>query len=761
MSETIPARGIPGQSSTSILGNAVLRREDATLIRGRGEYVANQQFEDLLHAHFVRSTTAHGTILSVDADEARSMPGVVAVYTADDLGLEDRKPPMGFYAKEACRSLLARERVRFVGEPVAVVVAETAYQAADAAEAVWADVDPLPAVVSVDDAVAADTVLFDGRSDNVMWEIPSTGAIDFSGCEAVVTERLWNSRVAAVPIETRVVAAAYVDGKLTCWASSQGTHGFRDGVAESLDMEPADVRVLVKDIGGGFGAKGMVSEEEIVVAQLARLLGRPVRWVESRTENLSAYVHGRAQGQTVTLGGTRDGRVTHYRLEIVQDCGAYPKYGPFLPEFTRQLATGVYDIANVEFSAVSVATNTAPICAYRGAGRPEATAAIERAMDLFAVEIGMDPTEVRRANFVAPEAFPYTTPTGTSMDCGDYEGSLDRALETVDYAGLRVEQQRRRDAGDPVQMGIGVATYVEITGFGGSEYAEVRLRSDGTVLASTGATPIGTGHHTTWAMLVADRLGLPLDAIEVFHGDTEAIPTGNTTGGSRSVQIAGSAMADASEKLVEVAREAAADLLEAAPADVVHDREHGAFHVAGTPSMARTWADVAGAADGELAGLSDHSQDGATFPFGTHVVVVELDTETGQAVIDRVVAVDDSGRIVNPLLAAGQIHGGLAQGIAQGLMEEFRYDENGNPQTTNLADYTAVSTMEVPSYERSFMETPTPRNPLGAKGIGESGSIGSTAAVQSAVVDALAPYGIRHLDMPMTPEKVWAAIDAS
>ena len=311
MSETIPARGIPGQSSTSILGNAVLRREDATLIRGQGEYVANQQFEDLLHAHFVRSTTAHGTILSIDVDEARSMPGVVAVYTADDLGLEDRKPPMGFYAKEARRPFVARDRVRFVGEPLAVVVAEPAYQAADAAEAVWADIEALPVVVSVDDAVAADTVLFDGRSDNVMWEIPSTGAIDFSGCEAMVTERLWNSRVAAVPIEPRVVAAAYVDGKLTCWASSQGTHSFRDEVAESLDMKPADVRVLVKDIGGGFGAKGGVSEEEIVVAQLARLLGRPVRWVESRTENLSAHVHGRAQSNTVTKGGTRDGRDTH------------------------------------------------------------------------------------------------------------------------------------------------------------------------------------------------------------------------------------------------------------------------------------------------------------------------------------------------------------------------------------------------------------------------------------------------------------------
>jgi carbon-monoxide dehydrogenase large subunit len=382
-------------------------------------------------------------------------------------------------------------------------------------------------------------------------------------------------------------------------------------------------------------------------------------------------------------------------------------------------------------------------------------------MDLFAAEVGMDVADVRRVNLVASEAFPYTTPTGTSMDSGDYEGSLDRALAAVDYAGLRAEQKRRREAGDPVQMGIGVATYVEITGFGGSEYGEVRLRSDGTVLASTGATPIGTGHHTTWAMIVADRLGVPLDSIEVFHGDTESIPSGSTTGGSRSVQIAGSAMADASEKLVDLARDTAADLLEAAPGDVVLDRERGAFHVAGTPAVARSWAEIATAADEELAGLSDHSQNGATFPFGTHIVVVELDTETGQATIDRVVAVDDSGRIMNPLLAAGQIHGGLAQGIAQGLLEEFRYDEDGNPQTTNLADYTAVSTMEVPSYERSFTETLTPRNPLGAKGIGESGSIGSTAAVQSAVIDALSPWGIRHLDMPMTPEKVWSAISTA
>ena len=761
MSDTIPARGVPGRSSTSILGNKVLRREDATLIRGRGQYVGNEPFDDLLHVHFARSTVAHGQILSIAVDEARSMPGVVAVHTANDLGLADRDPPMGFFAAEATRPFLARDRVRFVGEPIAVVVAETAAQAEDAAEAIWADVEPLPAVVNVADAVAAETLLFPDRGDNVMWEIPAKETIDFSECEVVVTKEFWNSRVAAVSIEPRVAAASYKDGRLTCWASSQGAHDHRNDVAACLGMEPGDVRTIVKDIGGGFGAKGMVSEEEIVVGHLARLMGRPVRWVENRTENLTGYVHGRAQAQTVTIGGTRDGQVTHYRLQVVQDSGAYPKWGAYLAEFTRNLATGVYDFPNVEFSAVSVATNTAPTCAYRGAGRPEATAAVERAMDLFAVEIGMDPTEVRRRNFVPPEAFPYKTATGTSMDSGNYEGTMDQALDAAGYDGLRAEQQRRRDAQDRMQMGIGVATYVEITGFGGSEYGEVRLRHDGTVLASTGATPIGTGHHTTWAMLVADRLGVPLDDIEVRHGDTDVIPTGETTGGSRSVQLAGSAMADASDKLVELARQAAADLLEAAPGDVVHDRENGAFHVAGTPAVTRTWADLAEASDEEMAGLSDHSQEGATFPCGTHVVVVELDTETGQATIDRVVAVDDSGVIVNPLLAAGQIHGGLAQGIAQGLLEEFRYDADGNPQTTNLADYTAVSTMEVPSYERSFMETPSPRNPLGAKGIGESGSIGSTAAVQSAVIDALSPWGIHHLDMPMTPEKVWAAMDAS
>jgi len=748
----------PGLTSTSILGNPVLRREDATLIRGQGEYVGNQIIEGALHCHFARSTVAHGEILSIETSEAESMPGVVAVYTTQNLGLADREGAMDFYASEMTRPYLARDKVRFVGEPIAVVVAETAYQAADAAESIWADIEPLDPVIDLNDSLEAKTVLFDGMENNICWEKEIEDPIDFSQYEVVISQDLVNSRVAPVSIEPRVAAATWENDRLIYWASSQGTHDFRDEVISALEIEKEDIRVFVKDIGGGFGAKGFASEEEIIVAQLARLLKKPVRWTESRTENLTGYVHGRAQNQKVKMAGTSDGRIKAFRLEILQDCGAYPKWGPYLPEFTRQLACGVYDIERVECEFKSLMTNTAPTCAYRGAGRPEATAAIERAVDLFAAEIGMDPAEVRRINFIPPEAFPFTTATGTLYDSGDYEKALDAALKAADYKGLRAEQEQRRQEKNTKQLGIGVATYVEITGFGGSEYGHVSLRPDGTVLATTGATPIGTGHFTTWAMIVAEKLGIPMEKIEVFHGDTDIVPTGETTGGSRSVQLAGSAMADASDKLIEIARQKAADLLEASPEDIVLDTDKGEFHVAGTPSISHSWADIAESTEDPLAGLSDFSQEGATFPFGTHIAVAEVDLETGKSTIQRIIAVDDSGKIMNPLLAAGQIHGGLAQGVAQALLEEFKYDSDGNPQTTNLADYTAISTTELPLYERSFTETLSPSNPLGAKGIGESGSIGSTAAVQSAIVDALSPQGIRHLDMPLTPEKIWMAL---
>ena len=748
----------PGLTSTSILGNPVPRREDATLIRGQGEYVGNQIIEGALHCHFARSTVAHGEILSIETSEAESMPGVIAVYTTQNLGLADREGAMDFYASEMTRPYLARDKVRFVGEPIAVVVAETAYQAADAAESIWADIEPLDPVIDLNDSLEAKTVLFDGMENNICWEKEIEDPIDFSQYEVVISQDLVNSRVAPVSIEPRVAAATWENNRLIYWASSQGTHDFRDEVISALEIEKEDIRVFVKDIGGGFGAKGFASEEEIIVAQLARLLTKPVRWTESRTENLTGYVHGRAQNQKVKMAGTSDGRIKAFRLEILQDCGAYPKWGPYLPEFTRQLACGVYDIERVECEFKSLMTNTAPTCAYRGAGRPEATAAIERAVDLFAAEIGMDPAEVRRINFIPPEAFPFTTATGTLYDSGDYEKALDAALKAADYEGLRAEQEQRRQEKNTKQLGIGVATYVEITGFGGSEYGHVSLRPDGTVLATTGATPIGTGHFTTWAMIVAEKLGIPMEKIEVFHGDTDIVPTGETTGGSRSVQLAGSAMADASDKLIEIARQKAADLLEASPEDIVLDTDKGEFHVAGTPSISHSWADIAESTEDPLAGLSDFSQEGATFPFGTHIAVAEVDLETGKSTIQRIIAVDDSGKIMNPLLAAGQIHGGLAQGVAQALLEEFKYDSDGNPQTTNLADYTAISTTELPLYERSFTETLSPSNPLGAKGIGESGSIGSTAAVQSAIVDALSPQGIRHLDMPLTPEKIWMAL---
>jgi carbon-monoxide dehydrogenase large subunit len=428
------------------------------------------------------------------------------------------------------------------------------------------------------------------------------------------------------------------------------------------------------------------------------------------------------------------------------------------------MLTGTYGITNVGFSARSVATNTTPVGAFRGAGRPEATAAIERAIDLFAAEIGMDPAAVRRRNLVPAFEDGHTTATGTRYDSGRYGDALERCLEAADYDALRAEQKARRERGDRLQLGIGVSTYVEVTAMGGgadgiSEFGSVELRDDGSVLAKTGSTPHGQGHVTTWAMLISDELGVPMERIEVVFGDTDVIPHSQVTGGSRSVQIAGSAMVDASQRLVELARTFAADLLEAKVDDVVHDRDAGAFHVVGTPARAVTWADLAAAPGGDaLAAVSQFSQASASFPFGSHIAVVEVDVETGRVDLVRHVAVDDCGVVVNPLLCDGQVHGGLAQGAAQALLEEVRFDEDGNPLTSNFADYGIISMTELPSFERNEMQTRSPLNPLGAKGIGEAGTIGSTPAVHSAVVDALAPYGVRHIDMPCTPEKVWRAI---
>ena len=491
-----------------------------------------------------------------------------------------------------------------------------------------------------------------------------------------------------------------------------------------------------------------------------------MRWVETRSESMVGLGHGRGQVQDIEIGGSRDGRILAYRIDVVQDSGAYPAIGAVLPFMTRTMASGVYDIAKAECNSNSVVTNTVPTVAYRGAGRPEATAGLERVMDCYAAEIGMDPAEIRRKNLIDADAFPYTTPTGTDYDSGNYQRAFDLAIEMAGYDQLRSDQSARRAAGGPRQLGIGLSSYVEITnGVPEGEYGAVEILPDGKAIVRTGTSPHGQGHHTAWSMLVSEQLGIAMEDIEVIHGDTDLVPRGVGTFGSRSLQAGGTAVNQAATEVVDKAKSLAADLLEADVADIVLDKVDRLFHVAGTPAISRGWGELAQAAldrDGApLMAEVDLASPGATFPFGTHVAVVEVDTDTGAVEIVRHIAVDDAGRILNPLLAEGQVHGGIAQGAAQALLEEFTYDAAGNPLTANFADYSIISAAELPSFETAFTETPTPRNPLGAKGIGESGTIGSTPAVHNAVVDAVAHLGVRHIDMPTTPERVWQAIQAA
>ena len=750
----------------SILGNRVLRTEDPKFLTTGGTYVDDVELPgDPLHVTYVRSPIAHGRITELDVEAARSAPGVVDVVTAADMDIAPIPPPMVFINQEMARSPLADEVVRFVGEPVAAILTEERYQGEDAAELVVVDYEPLPTVIDAESAADEErSPLFPDAESPLAMEVPAGDQVaDLDDCEVVVSQRIVNQRLAPCPIEPRAAAAYWTDdGRLHHYSSCQGAHAIRDQVAEALGLETDQVRTVTPDVGGGFGAKTWAPPEEVILGWLSKRVGRPVRMSETRSENMVAMTHGRAQTQDVTIGGSRDGTIGAYRLEVVADAGAYPSIGALLPFMTRTMLTGVYDITNAEFSSRAVPTNTTPVGAYRGAGRPEAAAAIERAVDLFAAEIGMDPAEVRRRNLIPADAFPHTTVGGATYDTGDYERALDLALEAAGYAELRADQKARRERGDRVALGIGVAIYVEITAFdAGGEHAHVELRPDGTILAITGSSPYGQGHHTAWAQVISNRLGVPIEDIEVVHGDTDIVPAGGVTGGSRSVQIAGASMHDAAGKLADQAREHAANLLEAATDDVELDPTGGVFHVAGTPAVTVGWAEVARAAADPLIGLSDFEAEGATFPFGAHIAVVEVDTETGQVTLERMVAVDDAGRILNPLLAEGQVHGGIAQGAAQALLEEVRYDEDGNPLTANFADYGVISATELPMFERIPMETPTPMNPLGAKGIGESGTIGATPAVQNAAIDAVSHLGVRHIEMPLTPERVWNAIQAA
>ncbi|HWC84680.1 MAG TPA: xanthine dehydrogenase family protein molybdopterin-binding subunit [Pseudonocardiaceae bacterium] len=743
----------------SVMGTRVVRIEDQKLITSGGDYLDDLREPALAgaaHAMFVRSPIAHARIAGIDTSAARESPGVVAVYTAADLDLPRPDNPFA-------EPLLARDVVRYVGEPVALVLTEERYQLADAAEGVDIDYDPLDAVIDLDVALAGDTLLFPDAGTNVVDA--SEGELNpdaFADCEVVISRTIVNQRVAPAPLEGRGAACAWgEDGRLTVWLSTQNAQLGRGAIAGGLGVDAALVRVITPDVGGGFGAKIGADPESITLSWAAKKAGKAVRWTETRSENLVSMTHGRAQRNTATIGGRRDGTVTAFRLEVVQDAGAYPRGAALLPSLTALMASGVYHIPVVETKTRSVLTNTTPIAAYRGAGRPEATAAIERAVDLFAAEIGLPPEEVRRTNFIRPEEFPFTTATGASYDTGEYEQALDKALAAAGYAELRAEQAKRRADGDPVALGIGLASYVEITGGGPSgESGRVTINRDGSVTAHTGSSPHGQGLATTLVMLLSDQLGVPMDRIDVRHGDTDEIPNAIGTFGSRSLQLGGSALRQAADQVIEQARELAADLLEAAESDVELDTARGVWQVRGAPSAgAVSWAQVRErAGDTEL--TADIWFDGTpTFPFGAHVAVVEVDTETGKVSLRRIIAVDDAGPVVNPLTFRGQRHGGLAQGVAQAMLEVMNYDEDGNPTTGNLADYSFVGAPELPDFELVEMSTPTTRNLLGVKGIGEAATIGSTPATQNAVIDALAHLGVRHIDMPTTPMRVWQALD--
>jgi carbon-monoxide dehydrogenase large subunit len=728
----------------------VTRREDRRLITGAGTFTDDVAPEHCLHAVFVRSPHAHARITSVDVTAAQQIPGVVGVFLAADLP----------FASETARPRLCSDLVRFVGDAVAVAVAEGRGEAVDAAAAVIVDYEVLPALVDSTTALEPGAIQVDpDKGDNIAFDfdIGEEGALE--GADVVVRARFVNQRLAAVPIETNaVVAEPDGDGGIRVWTSTQVPFGVRTQVADSLGLPEVKVRVIAGDVGGGFGAKLMTYPEQSVIAALAVKLVRPVRWFEYRTENMVAMTHGRGHVQHVALGATSDGKLVGLEADVISDAGAYAGLAPPQLVFTVLLASSIYNIPRIRYSAKCVYTNTAVMSAYRGAGRPEAIALIERAMDMLAMELGIDPAELRRRNLISGP-FPYTTATGLTYDTGDYPKALDLALAASGYEELRREQKIRRERGDRMQIGIGLSAYVEMTAvLTTSEFGAARAEADGSIVLTAGTTASGQGHETAYAQLASRMLGVPMDRIRIVQSDTGLVARGNGTSGSRSLQLGGSAVRAACVLLVERARQEAARRLEASAEDIVQ-LEDGRFGVRGVPATALSWADLA--ADAALVAETDFEQDDQTFPFGCHVAVVEVDVETGAARLVRHIAVDDCGTVLNPMLVEGQIHGGVAQGVAQALYEEFVYDADGNPLTTSLVDYAIPTIGEMPQIETVSMETPTPLNPLGAKGVGESGTIGSTPAVQNAVIDAVSHLGVRHIDMPAHPMRVWEAIQAA
>lgn len=751
----------------SILGTRVVRSEDPALLRGLGKYVGDLPLDRPLFAAFARSQVAHGAITALHTEDAIDMPGVVAVWTHAELGVP---PHHGFVAvhPDFARPPLATDRVRFVGDPIAVVFGETAAQAEDAAEAIWAEILPLPASVDAEDALADGAeLIFPAHGSNQALVIHDSNKVDLEGTsDVVVRGRYVNQRIAVAPMEPDCCAAApAADGRITVWASTQMPHALHGQLAAALGWSKDDIHIVTPQVGGGFGGKAGLHHEYTVVTKAARELNRPVVWMPTRSEDMKALPHSRGQIQYAELGCKADGTFTGLRVRLVGDAGAYPTVGAFLPGGTRRMSPANYRFPSLEFNVVVAVTNTTPMGAYRGAGRPEATALIERLVDQAAIELGIDPIEIRERNFLADDVFPFTTLTGNCYDSGRYMLPLRTAAAAIGYDELRAEQKVRRERGDRKLLGIGVSSYVEITAGGGaSEFGAVEVHPDGTATVFAGTSAHGQGHQTAFAMLVSDQTGIPIEQIRLVDGDTDRIANGGGTGGSRSLQLGGSAVHKATEVMVDKARELAAAMLEADVADIVVDKTRGTLGVAGVPTSGLSWAELATkAADdgGPLNGEFIFDQADATFPFGAHISVVEVDADTGKVTVIRHLAVDDCGTVLNPLLVQGQQHGGIASGIGQALYEEVLYDEDANPVTSNFADYALPSAAEMPSFDVHSTETPSPRNPLGAKGIGEAATIGATPAVQNAVIDALAHLGIRHLDLPCTPQRVWRAITAA
>jgi carbon-monoxide dehydrogenase large subunit len=770
------------------LGRGRRRKEDAKLVTGQTNWTDNITLPGLLHMAVLRSPMAHARIVSVDVSAALEMPGVIAAYSGADLAAEDGALPCAWPVTPDMvhpdHKPLAVDEVRHVGDGVAVVIARDRYTAADALEAISVEYDQLPAVVDMEAALAEGSPLVHSdKGTNKCFTWPFAAGDDYEATRAkadvVVTRRFRQQRVLPTAMEPRgvVVAPIAAADEYTVYSATQIPHILRVMLALVTGIGEHKIRVIAPDVGGGFGSKLNVYAEEVLALVVARKLGRPIKWTESRSEGYQATIHGRDQIQDIEVSATKDGKLLGLKVELLADMGAYLQLvTPGVPILGAFMFPSIYKMDSYTFSCTGVFTTKTPTDAYRGAGRPEATYAIERIMDELAAELGMDPLELRRRNWIKHEEFPFDSICGLTYDSGNYEAATAKAEQMFDMTALRREQAERRERKDPIQLGIGISTFTEMCGLapsrvlgslsygaGGWEAAQIRMLPTGKVEVVSGATPHGQGHHTSWSQIVADALGVPFEDVEVITGDTDSSPKGMDTYGSRSLVVGGVAIHKATGKVIEKARRIAAHLLEAAEGDV--EFHGGTFSVKGSPEAKLSIQEIALATfaahnlpDGMEPTLDSdyvYDPDNFSFPHGTHLCAVEIDTETGFTKIRKYVCVDDIGKIINPVIVEGQVHGGLAQGIAQALYEEAIYDAEGNLTTGTMVDYLIPSAADLPHFDTGRTETPATSNPLGVKGVGEAGTIASTPAVVNAVVDALRPFGINDIDMPASPERVW------